>query len=53
MRSSGASFYHSQLKRPFDLLDMPTAPDVLQSQCIYTLSHKRINYQATVTDDSC
>ena len=40
------------VKGTFDLLDTPTAPDVLQSQCIHT-SHKRINYQTTVTDDSC
>ena len=40
------------VKAIFDLLDTPTAPDVLQSQCIYTC-HKRINYQTTVTDDSC
>ena len=36
----------------FDLLDTPTAPEVLQSQCIH-MSHKWINYQTTVTDDSC
>ena len=33
-RSSGAFFYHSQFAT-FDLLDTPTAPDVLQSQCIH------------------
>ena len=35
MLSSSAFFYHS-VKATFDLLDMPTAPDVLQSQCIHT-----------------
>ena len=35
MRTSGAFFYHSQLKQ-LDLLDTPTAPGVLQSQCIHT-----------------
>ena len=40
------------VKVTFDLLDTPTAPGVLQSQCIH-LSHKQINYQTTVTDDSC
>ena len=34
MLPSGVFFYHSQLVT-FDLLDMPTAPDVLQSQCIH------------------
>ena len=52
--SSGAFFNHSQLelKRPFDLLDTPTAPGVLQSQCIH-MSHKQINYQTAITVDSC
>ena len=36
------------VKATFDLLDTPTAPDVLPH-----VSHKRINYQTTVTDDSC
>ena len=36
MRSSDAFFYHSQLNRRFYLLDTPTAPGVLQSQCIHT-----------------
>ena len=40
------------VKATFDLLDKPTAPDVLQSKCIHTL-HKRINYQTTITDDLC
>ena len=40
------------VKATFDLLDTPAAPDVLQSQCIH-VSHKRINYQTTVTDDLC
>ena len=40
------------VKATFHLLDMPTAPDVLQSQCIHTC-HKQINYQTTVTGDSC
>ena len=54
VRSSGAFFNHSQLglKRPFDLLDMPTAPGVLQSQCMH-VSHKQINYQTAITVDSC
>ena len=38
------------VKATFDLLDTPTAPGVLQSQCIHT-SHKRINYQTTVITD--
>ena len=44
------------VKATFDLLDMLTALDVLQSQCtdLYShVSHKRINYQTTITDDSC
>ena len=35
MRSNDAFFYHS-VKPTFDLLDTPTAPGVLQSQCIHT-----------------
>ena len=36
------------VKATFDLLYKPTA----QSQCIHML-HKQINYQTTITDDSC
>ena len=45
MRSNDAFFYHPHLghnrsklsfKPTFDLLDTPTAPGVLQSQCIHT-----------------
>ena len=35
-------------KATFDLLDTPTAPG-----CVSHMSHKRINYQTTITDDSC
>ena len=37
----------------FDLLDTPTAPDVLQSRCIHMCHTNGFNYQTTVTDDSC
>ena len=40
------------VKVTFDLLDMPTAADVLQTAYSH-MSHKWINYQTTVTDDSC
>ena len=38
-------------KATFDLLDMPTAPGCF---AVYShVSQKRINYQTTITDDSC
>ena len=37
-------------KTTFDLLDTPTAPGCF---AVSVYSHKRINYQTTVTDDSC
>ena len=40
------------VKRPLIFWTRRLHLDVLQSQCIHT-SHKRINYQTTVTDDSC
>ena len=36
-----------------DLLDMPTAPGCFAVSVYSHVSHKRINYQTTVTDDSC
>ena len=44
VRSSGAFF---------DLLDTPTAPGCFAVSVYSHVSHKRINYQTTVTDDSC
>ena len=37
----------------FDLLDTPTAPGRFAVSVYAHVSHKRINYQTTVTDDSC
>ena len=40
-------------KATFDLLDMPTAPGCFAVSVYSHVSHKRIDYQTTVTDDSC
>ena len=40
-------------KATFDLLDTPTAPGCFAVTVYSHVSHKRINYQTTVTDDSC
>ena len=40
-------------KATFDLLDMPTAPGCFAVSVYSHVSHKRINYQTTVTDDLC
>ena len=40
-------------KAVFDLLDTPTAPGCFAVSVYSHVSHKRINYQTTVTDDSC
>ena len=40
-------------KATFDLLDTPTAPGCFAVSLYSHVSHKRINYQTTVTDDSC
>ena len=40
-------------KATFDLLDTPTAPGCFAVLVYSHVSHKRINYQTTVTDDSC
>ena len=40
-------------KATFDLLDTPTAPGCFAVSEYSHVSHKRINYQTTVTDDSC
>ena len=40
-------------KATFDLLDSPTAPGCFAVSVYSHVSHKRINYQTTVTDDSC
>ena len=40
-------------KATFDLLDTPTAPGCFAVSVYSHMSHKRINYQTTVTDDSC
>ena len=37
----------------FDLLDTPTAPICFAVSVYSHVSHKRINYQTTVTDDTC
>ena len=43
-----------EIKVTFDLLDTPTAPGVLQNFAVYShLLYKEINYQTTITDDSC
>ena len=41
------------VKATFDLLDTPTAPGCFAVSVYSHVSHKRINYQTTVTDDSC
>ena len=40
-------------KATFDLLDTPTPPGCFAVSVYSQVSHKRINYQTTVTDDSC
>ena len=40
-------------KATFDLLDTPTAPGCFAVSVYSHVSHKWINYQTTVTDDSC
>ena len=40
-------------KATFDLLDTPTAPGCFAVSVYSHVSHKRINYQTTVTDDLC
>ena len=40
-------------KATFDLLDMPTAPGCFAVSMYSHVSHKRIDYQTSVTDDSC
>ena len=40
-------------KATFDLLDTPTALGCFAVSVYSHVSHKRINYQTTVTDDSC
>ena len=40
-------------KATFDLLDTPTAPGCFAVSVYSHVSHKRINYQTTATDDSC
>ena len=40
-------------KATFDLLDTPTAPGCFAVSVYSHVSHKQINYQTTVTDDSC
>ena len=40
-------------KAAFDLLDTPTAPGCFAVSVYSHVSHKRINYQTTITDDSC
>ena len=40
-------------KATFDLLDTPTAPGCFAVSVYSHVSHKRINYQITVTDNSC
>ena len=40
-------------KETFDLLDMPTAPGCFAVSVYSHVLHKRINYQTTVTDNSC
>ena len=46
-------FFISLSKATFDLLDTPTAPGCFAVSVYSHVSHKRINYQTTVTDDSC
>ena len=40
-------------KATFDLLDTPTAPGCFAVSVYSHVSHKRINYHTTFTDDSC
>ena len=40
-------------KATFDLLDTQTAPGCFAVSVYSHVSHKQINYQTTVTDDSC
>ena len=40
-------------KATFDLSDTPTAPGCFAVSVYSHVSHKRINYQITVIDDSC
>ena len=40
-------------KATFDLLDTPTAPGCFAVSVYSHVSHKRIDYQTSVTDDSC
>ena len=40
------------LSKAANLLDMPTAPGCFAVSVYSHVSHKRINYQTTVTDDS-
>ena len=53
VRSSGAFFFITLSKVTFDLLDMLTAPGCFAVSVYSHVSHKRINNQTTVTDDSC
>ena len=41
------------VKRPLIFLDTPTAPGCFAVSVYSHVSHKWINYQTTVTDDSC
>ena len=45
--------FNTLSKATFDLLDMPTAPGCFAVSVYSHVSHKRINSQTTVTDDSC
>ena len=42
-----------EIKSAFDLFDMPTGPTFFEVAVYSYVSHKRINYQTTITDDSC
>ena len=41
------------VKRPLIFLDTPTAPGCFAVSVYSHVSHKRVNYQTTVIDDSC
>ena len=41
------------VKRPLIFLDKPTATGCFAVSVYSHVSHKQINYQTTVTDDSC
>ena len=41
------------VKQSLIFLDKPTAPGCFAVSVYSHVSHKRINYQTTVTDDSC